>query len=70
MTILSEDPTPIPYPEYVFNYTEPEYIDLTPAIEPGEDGYRDPDAVRLSGIIQKIDRLISLTDTIMREVTI
>jgi len=53
---------PPPYPE-----PEPEFIDLTDAIEPGEPGYRDPDSDRLSGILMKIDRLLSMTNTINQE---
>ena len=55
----------VPVPEYYppTYPNEPETIDLTDTIEPGEPGYRDPDSARLSGILMKIDRLISMVDS-------
>ncbi len=57
-----ESATPVSSPEYYppTYPNEPDFFDLSDAIEPGEPGYRDPDAVRLSGILAKIDKLLTL----------
>ena len=58
-----EPATPVSSPEYyppTYPEPEPEFIDLTDAIEHGEPGYRDPDTLMLSGILMKIDRLLTL----------
>jgi hypothetical protein len=70
--ITSADPIiPVPSPEYsTTKHPEPEFIDLTDVIEPGEPGYRDPDSDRLSGILAKINHLLLLTDMVPQEVMI
>jgi hypothetical protein len=71
MTTTPVDPTPIPSPEYPATYPEPETIDLTPAIEPGEPGYEpaDPDTSNFARILMKIDRLIAMVDSTVAGVT-
>lgn len=57
-----EPVTSVPSPEYspATYPNEPDFFDLSDAIEHGEPGYRDPDTLMLSGILMKIDRLLTL----------